>query len=496
MHESGDYADHVEDGWGRHASLRWRVTILTASMVGVVVGVMTALAYWSVSMTLTNSLDSDLRTKAVSMLARTEDPAFFANVKNEVQYFRDHNQGTRLAIQLPGWTFIAGDDLPLLSTSTEAVQRVDTVNGERVFMASNEKGTKVIVARDMTETQGLILTLGLALLTFGGLGFLLSIATGFIVASAGLKPLARLQEAVDEVTETQELKPIPVLGRDELARLTASFNEMFAALDQSRVRQAQLVADAGHELKTPLTSMRTNIELLMMMQQPGSPDIPESEKKALEFDVLAQMEELSTLIGDLVDLAREDAAERSLEEVDLAEISQTALDRVRRRRPDVEFRLHLQPWFMFGDAHSLGRVMVNLMDNAAKWSPADGVVRVEMKNLNDGHIQITVADSGPGIPPEDREKVFERFYRSIQARSMPGSGLGLAIVRQVVTRHGGVITAEESDDGGALFRVILPGSPSADDLERTNELVVNAHESRPKFSRADMFRNRHKSIGK
>ncbi|AKK05336.1 signal transduction histidine kinase [Corynebacterium mustelae] len=496
----GAFAGDTYDGWGKQASLRWRVAMLTASMVAIAVGVMTVLAYWSVSVTLTNSVDKDLQAKANALLSQTVDPSFFNNVKSEVDYFRAYNADTRISIRLPGWNFTAGDDLPLLALPKGEKTAVATVNGDRVFRATNDAGATVILSRDMTDTQDLIITLGLALLTFGGLGILLSIMTGIVVASAGLRPLVRLQSAVDQVTKTQKLTPIPVVGNDELALLTVSFNQMLAALDQSRQRQAQLVADAGHELKTPLTSMRTNIELLMLMQKPGAPQISDAEKKALEHDVMAQMEELSTLIGDLVDLAREDAPERELEETDLAEVAQTALERVRRRRPDVEFRLNTMPWYMWGDSHSLGRAILNLMDNAAKWSPADGVVRIDMQRISEDKVQITVSDSGPGIPVEDREKVFERFYRSIQARSMPGSGLGLAIVQQVVERHGGTIAAEESDDGGAMFRLIMPGYEHPEDLvlapkkPSKDQFIANAHESRPKQGRATMFRNAHDSI--
>ena len=491
------------DGWGKQASLRWRVAMLTASMVAIAVGVMTVLAYWSVSVTLTNNVDKDLKSKSMAMLAETVDPSFFNNVKKEVEYFRTYNQNTKISIRLPGWNYTAGDEsLPLLSLPPGEKTVVKTVNGDRVFMATNDAGATVVLSRDMTDIQGLILTLGLALLVFGGLGVLLAIMTGIVVATAGLKPLVRLQSAVDAVTRTQTLTPIPVVGNDELALLTMSFNQMLAALDQSRQRQAQLVADAGHELKTPLTSMRTNIELLMLLQKPGAPQISDEEKKALEHDVMAQMEELSTLIGDLVDLAREDAAETELQETDLAQVAQTAFERVRRRRPDVEFRLHVTPWYLWGDAHSLGRAILNLMDNAAKWSPADGVVRVKMTRLDEGRMQITISDSGPGIPEEEREKVFERFYRCIQSRSMPGSGLGLAIVRQVVDRHGGSITAEESEDGGAMFRMILPGYDHEEDLARdaknsaSKQLVANSHDDRPTEGRAAMFRNAHDAIGK
>ncbi|NLP39249.1 MAG: HAMP domain-containing histidine kinase, partial [Corynebacterium pollutisoli] len=215
-----------------------------------------------------------------------------------------------------------------------------------------------------------------------------------------------------------------------------------------------------HELKTPLTSMRTNIELLMMLNQPGAADrISAADRQDLERDVMAQMTELSTLIGDLVDLAREDAAETTMESVDLDEVIVSSLERVRRRRPDLDFDADLAPWTLTGDQFSLGRATLNLLDNAAKWSPPGATVQVRMTPLADDRIQLTVADSGPGIPEEERERVFERFYRAAESRSQPGSGLGLAIAKQTVTRHGGTIRIAEAAGGGALVIVELPGQP-------------------------------------
>lgn len=147
-----------------------------------------------------------------------------------------------------------------------------------------------------------------------------------------------------------------------------------------------------------------------------------------------------------------------IEEVDVVDVIETSLERVERRRPDVTFILKLNDWFLYGDPAALGRAVLNLMDNAAKWSPEDGTVRIDLRPVGEDLVELTVADSGPGIPEDERAKVFDRFYRAIQSRSMPGSGLGLAIVKQVIARHGGTIAVEESDDGGALMRVRLPGS--------------------------------------
>lgn len=455
--------------WSNQASLRWRITMLTAAMVAVAVGMMTIVAYWTVSATLRQSVDKSLENSAAALLQQAVQPTTLVDAQNVVDNFRLYHPETRVSIRLPGSSFVIGDDIPQL-TSVEADNgegKVATVDGERIYSKSNGFGATVVLAQDMRSHNQLITSLGLVLLLVGAIGIALAVAAGKVVASAGLRPLAHLQAAVDRVRRTNELRQIEVLGNDELADLTRSFNEMLEALETSRRRQADLVADAGHELKTPLTSMRTNIELLMMMQRSGGAGIPEEDRIALEHDVIAQMEEMSTLIGDLVDLARDDAPDSSLETVDMVEVTEAAFERVQRRRPDVTFHLETTPWYLDGDTHGLSRAIVNLLDNAAKWSPNDGVVRLCMTPLYNGHVEITVSDSGPGIPVEDREKVFERFFRSVQGRSTPGSGLGLAIVKQTIERHGGTITAEESDDGGAMMRVILPGYAMLTDLEKS-----------------------------
>jgi two-component system sensor histidine kinase MprB len=219
------------------------------------------------------------------------------------------------------------------------------------------------------------------------------------------------------------------------------------------------VADAGHELRTPLTSLRTNMELLIASSRPDAPPIPEEDMAGLRADVIAQIEELSTLVGDLVDLAREDAPETVYERVDLGEVAERALERVRRRRVDVQFSAQLRPWFVYGHDAGLERAILNVLDNAAKWSPPEAQVILTMRETGPGLMEIAIDDAGPGIPPEERELVFERFYRTTASRSMPGSGLGLAIVKQVVSKHGGTITVDTSERGGTLVRIVLPGEP-------------------------------------
>jgi two-component system, OmpR family, sensor histidine kinase MprB len=314
-----------------------------------------------------------------------------------------------------------------------------------------------VIAQRLDATQQVLTKLGVALPVVGGLGVLVAAFAGVAIARAGLRPVDRLTAATERVAATGDLRPIPVEGSDELARLTASFNEMLGALAASQEQQRRLVADAGHELRTPLTSMRTNLELLAAASRPGAPTLPESERAELLDDVQAQVAELSTLVGDLVELAREDAPMVVHEPLELTDVVMRAMERARRRAGDVVFDPELVPWTLIGDATALERAVLNLLDNAAKWSPPGGRVRVQMRPLDDWSVVLEVADAGPGIAEEDLPRVFDRFYRAATSRTMPGSGLGLAIVRQVAIRHGGAVWAGRAPEGGALLAMRLPG---------------------------------------
>lgn len=450
-------------GWESRAPLRWRLSLTTGLVVAIAVAIMTLAAYGVVSALLMASADRDLEVQATSLLDSTGDTATPDDLLGRIE-FLNQSSPQRYSLTLAHSSLSYGDALSVddnfHSVGQGREMSVHTVGSERIVAVRGSDGVTVSIARDMESTQNLIHTLGTVLLTIASGGVVAAILAGMVVSKAGLRPITRLQRAADYVTQTNDLRPILVVGNDEIAQLTMSFNDMLDTLQESRVRQLQFVADAGHELKTPLTSMRTNIELLMMMNRSDAPAVlSEQDRKDLETDVLAQMSELSTLIGDLVDLAREDASEKKNERVELNEVIDASLERARRRRPDVDFKVRVEPWVLDGDQFSLERATLNLMDNAAKWSPAGGTVRVSMRQVGEHQMRLRVDDSGPGIPIEDREKVFERFYRSAEARSMPGSGLGLAIVRQIIERHDGTIKAMQSPDGGTRMEVLLPGRP-------------------------------------
>jgi two-component system sensor histidine kinase MprB len=298
------------------------------------------------------------------------------------------------------------------------------------------------------------------LFLIGGAGVVVAAVAGTTVARTGLRPVQRLTRATERVASTGDLRPIVVDGDDELARLSHSFNLMLGTVADAQNRQRQLVADAGHELRTPLTSLRTNLELLLAAEKPDTPQLSESDREEIHSDLRAQLDELTQLIGDLVELAREDAPPVAHERVEMVEVVEQALARARRRAGgDVHFEVDLQPWHLFGEPHTLERAVLNLLDNAVKFSPPDGTVRVDLRPAAQGYAFLQVADAGPGITDADLPHVFDRFYRSAEARTLPGSGLGLAIVKSAAERHGGAVFAGRSADGGALIAMRLPGSP-------------------------------------
>ncbi|MGW8887241.1 sensor histidine kinase [Streptomyces sp. NPDC055749] len=314
----------------------------------------------------------------------------------------------------------------------------------------------VSVARPLSEIDNPLSTLAWVLLIVSGIGVVGAGAAGLWVARSGLRPVDELTDAVEHVARTEDLTVrIPVEGEDEIARLSRSFNTMTASLATSRDRQAQLIADAGHELRTPLTSLRTNIELLARSDETGRA-IPPDDRKALMTSVKAQMTELASLIGDLQELARPDAAQPGpLQVVALHDITRTALQRARLRGPELTITEELAPWYVRAEPAALERAVVNVLDNAVKFSPPGGTVEV---TLHRG--ELTVRDHGPGILAEELPHVFERFWRSPSARQLPGSGLGLSIVARTVQQAGGEITLRPAAGGaGTEASIRLPGAP-------------------------------------
>jgi two-component system, OmpR family, sensor histidine kinase MprB len=331
----------------------------------------------------------------------------------------------------------------------------------RILAESFGKGRVVQLAQPLTEVDSLLgrLRLILALLVVGGIA--LAALLGRLVAGAAVLPLKRLTAATEHVAVTRDLsRRIEPVGEDEIGRLASSFNAMLdalersvSALDASVHAQRQLVADASHELRTPVTSLRTNIEIL---QQQGA-GMEREEQRRLLADVVEQIEELTLVINDLIDLARGEEQREDSEELRLDMLVEEVVERTRRHAPATPLTLALEPTLVTGVPARLERAVSNLIDNAVKYSPPGEPVEIALHGT-----QLTVRDHGPGISGEDLPHIFDRFYRGAEARGRPGSGLGLAIVRQVAAQQGGTVAAEAAPGGGTLMRLRLPHAEPVD----------------------------------
>jgi two-component system sensor histidine kinase MprB len=320
----------------------------------------------------------------------------------------------------------------------------------RVYTAQLDGGQAIQVARPLDEVDATLrhLAVVLALATLGGI--CLAGGLGYLVSRAAVAPVQRLRRAAEQIASTRDLsRRIEAGGHDEIAALAASFNKMLGALEDSLDAQRQLVADASHELRTPLASLRTNVEVLV-----HSDLLSEEERRALLADLVSQLEELTDLVGDLIDLARD--AEHAGEHepataLRLDEVVADVVEGAAARHPSVSFSLDLSPAWIRVAERRIDRAVSNLIDNAVKWSPPGGEIDVTAREG-----ELIVRDRGPGIPDADLPHVFDRFYRSAGARGLPGSGLGLAIVRQVAESAGGSVVAANAPGGGAMLTMKLP----------------------------------------
>jgi two-component system, OmpR family, sensor histidine kinase MprB len=442
-------------------SFRRRIAVTAAAAVAVAVVLGSVVAYVVVRDTLRGQIDASLRSAlpdgpgqrftielppgtATLGNAPLERPAVYAQLVT----------GDRITAP-PGQAERLGDPEKVQSVADgqrDAFFADDVVDGThvRVYTKQAQDGAAMQVARPLTEVDGALskLRLGLGLAAVAGIAlaaFLARLATRHAV-----RPVTHLTETAEHVARTRDLsRRIEATGGDELARLAASFNTMLEALDDSQRAQRQLVADASHELRTPLTSLRTNLEVLGSQRK-----LPAGDRERLRGDLVVQLEELTELVGDLVELARDgEPSGDPPEPLRLDELVAAAVERAARHAPGVTFACELEPCVVTGERGRLDRAVANLLDNAAKWSPPDTIVEVR---LRDG--ELTVRDHGPGIAPEDLPYVFDRFYRSAAARGRAGSGLGLAIVRHVAEGHDGRVLAEPAPGGGALLRLTLPVS--------------------------------------
>ncbi len=455
----------------RSLSLRARLGLLAAVAVAVAVSAASVAAWAFTGQQLGRQLDSNLRSVSAppgfveGLLASCGVSPALPDGRDQAPspYTIQVITGDGTVCAQPGTTPIkvtAGDLAVARGLRPGALHDAADEDGRAMRVATSParmmpRGYAVSIAQPRDTVDAPLRNLAFLLLGVAGLGVLAAATAGFGIARAGLRPVERLTATAEHIARTEDLTVrIPAHGHDEIARLSQSFNAMTEALSSSRDRQQRLIADAGHELRTPLTSLRTNIELLARSERTGRA-IPAAAKKDLIDSVTAQIGELAGLIGDLQELSRPDrtAADAPLQVVAFHEVVGRALERARRRGTGLDFTTELDAWYVLSDPAALERAVLNLLDNAVKFSPADGTVRVR---LDSG--ELTVRDEGPGIPADELPHVFDRFWRSPAARALPGSGLGLSIVAQTVQRSGGSVALRPADPAGTEAALRLPGA--------------------------------------
>jgi len=449
-------------------SLRTRLAVATAAAVALAVFAATALGFVVDRSKLRGQIDDNLKSRSaqiqtvaryrgltplVPSVQRILDrlpppqlggPTLYAQVIDASGRRVVHgNFGERLPVTERDKAVATGRRSPFFSD--------ETVGGThlRTYVFPVGHGLAVELARPLTEVDEALSEIKVVLFVIALVGTAFAAVLGVLVAETTLRPVRRLTRDAEEIAGSQDLhRRTSETRSDELGRLAHSFNLMLDALEQTVTSQRQLVADASHELRTPLTSIQTNLEVLALDES-----MPLAERRELVDAVLAELHEMRTLVAELVELARGESAGYDREIVRFDLIAKQAVERFQRDRPYCELKACLEPTLVLGDSEALERVVLNLLDNARKWSPDGALIEV---SIRDGTLR--VRDHGSGIAEQDLPLIFERFYRAASAREAPGSGLGLAIVKQIVESHGGNVTAAGAPGGGTTMTVELPVS--------------------------------------
>jgi two-component system, OmpR family, sensor histidine kinase MprB len=467
--------------------LRRRLALVAASAVALAVVVAAIVCYLVVRGQLLGQVDDSLRAQAAAVqngggqAALNQAPVGPPpSAGGPAQYWQivaqDGTTNGNLALPItPKVTAVANSQAGTFFSNVEVGGNHfrELTFAAPVRVGLNQELGAVQLARPLNGIESILQNLRLVLVLLCAGGVALAAVLGRLAARQVLAPLAEAAQTAQHISETEDLSSrIRVHADDEVGQLATRFNAMMerlqtsrAALDESVRAQRQLVADASHELRTPITSLRTNIEVLL---EQGD-RLTDDDRRRLLADVLEQSEELSALIGDVIELARGDLPVSTAEDVQLDRIVADSIARAQRDFPHVAFESSLQPVVVEGVPERLSRAVNNLLDNAAHHSPSGGVVEVAVDQ--DG---VWIRDHGTGIDEADLPYVFDRFYRGANSRHRQGSGLGLAIVRQVAAQHGGSVEAGNAPDRGAIFRLRLPvATDGSDDQAGPQETVAD-----------------------
>jgi two-component system sensor histidine kinase MprB len=361
-----------------------------------------------------------------------------------------------------GHTYASDGGKPRLPVTSRVIA-VAKGKAPSFYFTAKVQGTEeeiyVVADRRIRRAVEAALPLGSVKSTLSGLlityillvagGALLAGLIGLWIARGALSPITRFTGETEQVTSALE-RPRRLderEGPDELRRLAASFNQTLDALERSVKAQQHLIEDASHELRTPMAALRSNIQIFLEADR-----LPVNEREDLQQTIVAELDDLTQLVADVLELARGTAPDEHVEPLELETIVRDEIDRARRRSPQLTFEIDLAPTTIDNSPDRVSRAVANVIDNARKWSPPNGTIAVQLASG-----VLTVRDHGPGFKDVDMEHVFDRFYRSANARRLPGSGLGLAIVKQAAEAHGGFVTVQNASEGGAIVHLSFGG---------------------------------------
>jgi two-component system sensor histidine kinase MprB len=428
---------------------------MSALAVGVTVALASLVCYLAMRAELRAQVDGPLRAQGerIAQLGQqigqrlpgpprgSGGPAEFSQVVAPGGEVRDRFGGLSLAVA-PGDRAAALDGgHPFLSDRT-----ADGVHLRVLTVPIQGRGA-VQIGRSLEGVDNVLARLRIVLVALVVLGTAFAAAIARLFSRPVMQPITDLTRTAEHIEATGDLgRRMGARGTDEVGRMAERFDAMLDRLQASQVAQRRLVGDASHELRTPVTSLRTNMEVLL-----AGAELEEGERRALLRDMVGQSEELSALVGDLIELARGDEGDPPVEEIAFDGLVAEAVERARRHAPGVRFRTALEPCTIQGVPDRLGRAVNNVLDNAARHSPSGGVVEV---GLRDG--TLSVRDHGPGVAADELPLLFDRFFRGAGARERHGSCLGLAIVRQVVESHDGAVDAANAQNGGLVVTLTLP----------------------------------------
>lgn len=428
-------------------SIRRRFVAITVVGLVLVIGLVTIAAYLVARSSLEDQLNRDLRQQ-FDQIARSVRHGTDYVVTGPCQFQAAPacarvvtSKGRTVTVDGITSTIPIPPGTDAVASGEAAAFVHDTVfDGQpmRVYVAQLRPGEALLVAESSADLRTDLRDLEIALAVVGGLGLILLAGVTAVVTRANLAPIRALVEATRRIAhERDSTLRVDQRGHDELSVLASSFNAMLEQLDAVLAARRHFVADASHELRTPLTSLKTNVDLLRRDEL-----LTPAQRQATIDALDAQARDLVTLVNGLIDLARGEEADAQREPMRLDDLVARCVRRAETQWPGTNFHVDLDPFVIDAAPARLAAAVSSVLDNAAKFAGGAGPVTVTLK-----HGTLSITDMGPGIAPQDRQRVFDRFYRAPAGRALPGSGLGLAIARDVTTAHGGTITAQAGPNG-------------------------------------------------